>query len=108
MFSRVFDRQAILDFISCDTVVFILTFLTLDNVLLFFISFFHFSVNSFVAPGCLLLNEDRVKFLLTEKLSQDPIEKYFSKQPAKGGADKNTTLGTFNRNFFGLHVPGVN
>ena len=42
MFSRVFDRQVILDFISCDTVVFILIFFTLDNVLLFFISFFIF------------------------------------------------------------------
>ena len=55
-----------------------------------------------------MLNEDRVKFLLTEKLSQDPLEKYFSKQRAKGGADENTTLETFNRNFFGLYVPGVN
>ena len=51
-----------------------------------------------------MLNEDGVKFLLFEKLSQDPLEKYFSKEQAKGGADKNPTLETFNRNFLGLNV----
>ena len=42
MFSRVFDRQFILDFhfITCDTVVFILACFTLDDVVLFFISCF--------------------------------------------------------------------
>ena len=52
----------------------------------------------------MLLNKDGVQFLLSEKLSQDPLEKYFSKQRAKGGADKNSTLETFNRNFLGLNV----
>ena len=52
----------------------------------------------------MLLNEDGVKFLLSVKLSQRPLEEYFSKQRAKGGADKNPTLETFNRNFLGLNV----
>ena len=67
---------------------------------------FYFSVNSFIVLGRLLLNEDGVKFLLSEKLSQDSLEEYFSKQRAKGGADKNPTLETFNRNFLVLNVAG--
>ena len=42
MFSRVCDRWSILHFhfISCDKAAFTLAFFTLDNVALFFISFF--------------------------------------------------------------------
>ena len=54
----------------------------------------------------MLLNKDGVKLLLSEQLSQDPLEEYFSKQRAKGGADENPTLGTFNRNFLDLNVAG--
>ena len=54
----------------------------------------------------MLLNKDGVKLLLSEQLSQDPLEKYFSKQRAKGGADENPTLRTFNRNFLDLNVAG--
>ena len=53
-----------------------------------------------------MLNGDGVKFLLSEKLSQDPLEEYFRKQRGKSGADKNPTLDTFNRNFLGLNVAG--
>ena len=66
----------------------------------------YFSVNSFVALGRLLLNEDGVKFLLSEKLSQEPLEEYFSKQKAKVGAGENPAVETFNRNFLGLNVAG--
>ena len=66
----------------------------------------YFLVNSLIAIGRLLLYEDGVKFLLSEKLSQDPLEKYFSKQRAKGGADENPTLEMFNRNFLGQSVAG--
>ena len=44
--------------------------------------------------------------MLSEQLPQDPLEEYFSKQRAKGGADENPTLETFNRNFLGLNVAG--
>ena len=40
---------------------------------------FYFSVNSFIALRRLLLNEEEIKFLLFKKLSQDPLEEYFSK-----------------------------
>ena len=54
----------------------------------------------------MLLNKDGVKLLLSEQLSQDPLEEYFSKQRAKGGADENPTLKTFHRNFLDLNVAG--
>ena len=44
--------------------------------------------------------------MLSEQLPQDPLEEYFSKQRAKGGADENSTLEMFNRNFLGLNVAG--
>ena len=72
--------------------------------MLFCFLLFYFSVNSFIALGRLLLNKDGVKFFLSEKLSQDPFEEYFSKQQAKGGADENPTLETFSRNFLDLNV----
>ena len=53
-----------------------------------------------------MLNKDGVKLLLSEQLSQDPLEEYFSKQRAKGGADENPTLKTCNRNFLDLNVAG--
>ena len=46
------------------------------------------------------------KFLLSEKLAQDPLEEYFSKQQAKGGTEKNPILETFNRGFLSLNVAG--
>ena len=65
-----------------------------------------FVVYSFVNLGRALLSEEGVKFLLSEKVSQDPLEEYFSKQRAKGGANENPTLEDFNRNFLGLNVAG--
>ena len=53
-----------------------------------------------------MLNEDGVKFLLSEKLSQEPLEEYFSKQKVKVGAGENPAVETFNRNFLGLNVAG--
>ena len=54
----------------------------------------------------MLLNEDGVNFLLSEKLSRDPLQECFSKQRAKEGADQNLTFEMFNRNFLGLNVAG--
>ena len=44
----------------------------------------YFSVNSFNSLKHLLLNKDGIK-------SHNPLEKYFSMQSVKGGADKNPT-----------------
>ena len=52
------------------------------------------------------MSEEGVSFLLSEKFSQDPLEEYFSRQRARGGADENPTLKMFNRNVLGLNVAG--
>ncbi|XP_065675289.1 uncharacterized protein LOC136091541 [Hydra vulgaris] len=62
------------------------------------------SVHSFVELGKILLLEDGVKFLLSEKFTQDPVEEYFSKQRRRGGCNENPTLEEFNRNVLGLNV----
>ena len=46
----------------------------------------------------MLLNKDGIK-------SHNPLEKYFSMQRVKGGADKNPTE-KFNWYFWGLNAPG--
>lgn len=70
------------------------------------IFYFIFSAKSFVNLAKLLLSEEGIQFVLSEKLSQDPVEEYFSKQRAKRGADENPTLEIFNRNVLGLNVAG--
>ena len=52
----------------------------------------------------MLLREDGVKYFLSEKLSQDPLEEYFAKQRQKGGSNENPDLQEFNRNFIALNV----
>ena len=63
-------------------------------------------MHSFVALGKILLLEDGVTFLLSEKFTQDPIEEYSSKQRRRGGCSENPTLEEFNRNVLGLNVAG--
>ena len=62
-------------------------------------------VSSFVDLAKSLLR-DGAPYFLSERLSQDPLEEYFSKQRARGGADENPTLEMFNRNMLGLNVAG--
>ena len=61
---------------------------------------------SFVTLAKVLLSEEGVKFVLSEKFTQDPVEEYFAKQRARGGADEAPTLEMFNRNVIGLNVAG--
>ena len=63
-----------------------------------------FSVKSFCELGPLLLRMDGVDFFLSEKLSQDPLEEYFSKQRARLGAHENPCYEEFGRNFLALDV----
>jgi len=63
------------------------------------------TVSSFVDLAKSLLT-DGAPYFLSERLSQDPLEEYFSKQRARGGADENPTLEMFNRNMLGLNVAG--
>ena len=54
-----------------------------------------FLVKSFVSLARELLVIDGVDFLLSEKLSQDPLEEHFAKQRKKGGCNENPTVEQF-------------
>lgn len=49
------------------------------------------TVNSFTELGPELLKLDGVEYLLSEVFSQDPLERYFSKQRHRGGSCDNPT-----------------
>ena len=51
----------------------------------------HFEVSSFTELGPLLLQLPNVKYLLSEVFSQDPLERYFSRQRHRGGSNENPT-----------------
>lgn len=61
---------------------------------------------SFIKLGKLLFDEENAGFFLSEKISQDPVEEYFSKQRAKGGSNENPDLNMVNRNVLALDVTG--
>lgn len=52
-------------------------------------------VRSFIDLAEELLNEDGVKFLLSEKFSQDPVEEHFARQRRSGGSNENPNLNEF-------------
>lgn len=49
------------------------------------------TVNSFTELGPTLLKLNGVKYLLSEVFSQDPLERYFSRQRHRGGSCDNPT-----------------
>uniref|UniRef100_A0A7M5XL33 Uncharacterized protein n=1 Tax=Clytia hemisphaerica TaxID=252671 RepID=A0A7M5XL33_9CNID len=51
------------------------------------VQYFFYSVHSFCEMVPELLRMEGVKFFLSEKLNQDPIEEHFSKHWAKGGVE---------------------
>lgn len=50
------------------------------------------AVSSFTELGPQLLQLDRVEYLLSEVFSQDPLERYFSRQRHRGGSCDNPTV----------------
>ena len=66
-------------------------------------SFLVSEVPSFVELAKLLLSSG-VKYFLSEKLNQDPLEEYFSKQRAAGGSWDNPTVEQFGHNMLSLYV----
>ena len=52
----------------------------------------------------LLLQEDDVRYLLSEKLSQDPLEEHFARQRRIAGCDENPMLAQFQRQELALNV----
>ena len=63
-----------------------------------------FSVKSFTELGPLLLKSADVSYLLSEVFSQDPLEKYFSRQRHRGGSGDNPTLKGFRENTATLYL----
>lgn len=55
----------------------------------------HCTVKSFTELGPQLLKLDSAKYLLSEVFSQDPLERYFSKQRHRGGSCDNPTVHQF-------------
>ena len=49
-------------------------------------------VMAFVEMTKFLLPEEKSLFFLSERISQGPIENYFSRQRARGGRNENLTL----------------
>ena len=64
------------------------------------------SVKSFVSLGRELLAEGTDLYLLSARLNQDPLEQYFSKQRALGGAMENPDVRSFAYNHLKLVVAG--
>lgn len=50
-----------------------------------------FTVQSFIELGPQLLQLEGVEYLLSEVFSQDPLERYFSRQRHRGGSCENPT-----------------
>ena len=63
-------------------------------------------MKSFVEVGKLLLEEERGKFPLSEKLSQDPLEEHFGIQRKSGDCNENPTLAQFQNQEQRINVMG--
>ena len=64
------------------------------------------TVHSFVDMARFLLSNDENLFLLSERISQDPLENYFGKQRARGGRNENPNLEQCVVNAAALRVQG--
>ena len=64
------------------------------------------TVHSFVDMTKLLLSKGENLFLLSERISQDPLENYFGKQRSRGGRNENPNLQQCVINAAALHVQG--
>jgi len=53
-----------------------------------------------------LLSAPGVDYILSERLSQDPLESFFGKQRAAGGRSDNPTVQQFCKNTVSLRVQG--
>eukprot|EP00111_Clytia_hemisphaerica_P019846 TCONS_00058509-protein len=63
------------------------------------------TVRSFIEVSKVMFNEG-AKYILSEKLSQDPLEEYFGKQRMRLGCNENPTLSQFNFNALAIGVAG--
>ena len=81
-------------------------FILIINTTIISFYLFHISVYSFVELAPILLSMDGVGYFLSEKLSQDYLEEYFSKHRGRGGCNDNPTTYMFGHQFNSLHVAG--
>lgn len=73
----------------------ILGFDILKHCLLILFCILFSTVHSFIEITRKLLRIERVKYILSDKLNQDPIEEFFGKQRGAGGHHDNPTLAQF-------------
>ena len=66
----------------------------------------HLLVNSFTEVAKFLLKIPGVKFLLSERFCQDPLEAFFGNQRAKGGRNDNPNVEQFCNSTVSLRVQG--
>ena len=64
------------------------------------------AVNSMVEIIPFLLKVKGVKYVLTEKFCQDPLESFFGKQRMRGGSNDNPNVATFLKNTSSLRIQG--
>ena len=64
------------------------------------------AVHSFVEVTTLLFAVPGVRYLLSEKFTQDPLECFFGKQRYKGGRNDNPSVKEFVDNTVNLRVQG--
>lgn len=61
-------------------------------------------MKAFVEMGKFLLEEDGVRFLLSERFCQDPVEEFFGHQRSRGGRNDNPTVKQFLENTVSLRI----
>ena len=61
-------------------------------------------MKAFVEMGRYLLRQEGVKFLLSERFCQDPVEIFFSQQRSRGGHSDNPTVKQFLENTVSLRI----
>ena len=66
----------------------------------------NFVVSSFVELVPIILSQPGVTFFLSEKLCQDPLEKFFGLQRQRGKTNDNPTLTEVQKNTQALRVVG--
>jgi hypothetical protein len=64
------------------------------------------TVTSFLEVGPILLGDEKVKFLLTERFSQDSLESFFGDQRSRGHRNANPTVQQYSVNTNILRVSG--
>lgn len=68
--------------------------------------YYYIAVKAFVELARYLLKQPGVKFLLSERFCQDPLEAFFGHQRAKGGRNDNPTVQQFCKTTVSLRVQG--